>query len=1062
MNNSLRKPKQKILLGKWILLNFLFAMCWSFSLEAKTNSVYNTQEQMQKNKKVSGTITDATGTPLPGVNIIVKGTNIGMISDFDGNFEINVPNNKTELVFSYVGFKEQTIKVTQSRSGVKIILQEEAQQLDQVVVTALGIKRSEKSLSYATQSVSGKELTEVPSSNVLNTLAGKTAGMSVSSSGSGIGSSVKIVLRGNRSIQGNNQPLYVVDGTPISSGAFSGTAIGDGFGGGVDTGDGMAGINPEDIESINVLKGATAAALYGSQAANGVVLITTKRGNTEKISVSLTSSVQADIPYMTYKFQDQYAMGTKGVNEQTIEAWGAKRTTEDLSNDFVNQFFNTGFMAQNGVSVSGGNNVTKSFLSYQNTSASGIMPTNTFKKHNLSLRSTTSLFEKFMEIDGSIALTKQDTDHAPAAPGRYFNPIAGLYLFPAGTTAFNQYRDTYEIPDATRNGLMQMNWYNESDTFKNPYWLVNRHNYSYEVEKAIIKLNTKFNFTNWLSLQLRGSYDKTATIGERKVHSGIKTIAGKGGRYEYKTQNYSLMYGDALLTVNKSFDVFSVSATLGTSITDTKEHTNEVQIHNLVIPNLFDLRNYSGIEGGTVNEKKHKQLQSVFGTVSLGYDEMVFLDVTGRNDWSSTLPANNRSYFYPSVGTSVVFTEMLNKTDSKPSWLDFGKLRFSWTQVGNDMPWGLTEPYDKINKGGIAIANTVKPFEDLKPERSNSLEAGLNLRLFKNRLTLDAAVYKTITENQYFKVDNTSGSGYSQYYINAGKIQNRGLEVTLGFTPVQTKDFSWNGYLNYSLNENMVLSLPSQYQDKGLELSSVAYRFRLEEGQEWGRMYEKRFKRNDNGDILLTRIIENGIDKDVQLQQSDDFEYIGSINPKFLLGLKNEFSYKNFSLEFLIDGRFGGNVVSSTQNFLDKNGRSQRTADARNEGGVSVKGILTTIIKQTGNPDLTTTDSFDGKIDAETYYKLAPVGETSVYSATNIRLREFSLSYNLPKSLTDRLKSVESIRVSLIGRNLAFLYRDAPYDPEITLSTSSNGLSNADLFSIPASRSIGFSINVNF
>lgn len=1014
-------------------------------------------------KVVTGVVSDEQGVPVPGANVLIKGSNKGVATDFDGKYSLEAKDGST-LVFSSVGFASQERKVQGGGKSIviNVKLREEVQELTGTVVTALGIKRQEKSLSYATQTVSGKELTDVPASNVLNTLAGKTAGMSVSSSGGGVGGSVKIVLRGNRSIQGNNQPLYVVDGTPISSGAFTSNALGDGFGGGADTGDGMAGINPEDIESINVLKGATAAALYGSQAANGVILITTKRGSAEKISVSINSSVQADVPVQTYKFQDRYAMGIDGVNQLSNEAWGAERTTEELSNSFINKFFRTGFMAQNGISVSGGNNVTKNFLSYQNTSATGIMPGNTFGKHNLSLRSTATLFNKFLEIDGSIALTKQDTDNAPAAPGQYFNPILGLYLFPEGTTNFNVYRHTYEVPNPARNGLMTMNWNHESDVNKNPYWLINRHNYMFGVEKAIVKLNTKFNITNWLNLQLRGSYDKTATLAERKVYSGVTTLAGQGGRYEHKTQNYTLMYGDALLSANKSFENFSLSTTLGTSISDTKENSNEIQIFNLVVPNLFDLRNYTGIEGGTVNEKKHRQLQSVFGTISLGYKEMLYLDVTGRNDWSSTLPANNRSYFYPSVGTSVVFTEMLNRAEAKPEWLDFGKLRFSWTQVGNDMPWGLTEPYDQLQKGGIIVANTIKPFDDLKPERSNSLEAGINLRMLKNRLTLDAAMYKTITENQYFKVDNTSGSGYSQYYINAGKIQNRGFEVTLGFTPIQNENFTWNGYLNYSINENKVLSLPSQYADKGFEISSVGYRFRLKEGEEWGRMYEKRLKRDANGNIILNQTIENGVDKGIQLQQSDDFEYIGNVNPKFLLGLKNEFNYKNFSLSFLIDGRFGGNVISSTQHFLDRFGRSERTADARANGGVPVQGILTTTIKTTGAPDVVTTQNFNGQISAQNYYKTAPAGETAVFSATNVRLRELSLSYNLPKSFVDKLKSVESIRLSLIGRNLAFFYRDAPYDPEITLSTGSNGLSNADLFSIPAARSIGCSININF
>ncbi|CEN53726.1 SusC/RagA family TonB-linked outer membrane protein [Capnocytophaga canis] len=1034
-----------------ILTLFIFVLGWcSSSLLAQTVSV-------------KGVVTDENKIPLAGVSVSVKNTSRGVSTDFDGNYEIKV-NSGDVLVFSSLGFTSQEKIVTGGGKDliINVLLKEEAEQLEEVVITALGIKRQEKSLSYATQTVSGKELTDVPSSNVLNTLAGKTAGMSVSGSGSGVGSSVKIVLRGNRSIQGNNQPLYVVDGTPISSGAFSSSSIGDGYGGSVDAGDGMAGINPEDIESINVLKGATAAALYGSQAANGVILITTKRGNSEKIAVSVTSSVQADVPYLTYKFQDRYAMGTKGISQPSEDAWGALRTNQDLSNDFIDDFFNTGFMVQNGVSVSGGSKVTKNFLSYQNTTATGIMPNNTFDKHNLSLRSTTSLFDDFIEVDGSIALTKQDSENLPTAPGTYFNPIVGLFLFPEGATSFNKYKNSYELPDPTRNGLMKMNWVNEKDIYKNPYWLINRHNYSYGIEKAIVKLNTKFNFTNWLNLQLRGSYDKTATKGERKVFAEIKPLTGEGGRYDYSTKNYTLAYADALLTANKSYDKFSISATLGTSISDTREEMYDIRIENLVIANLFDLRNYKGTEGGSDNKRTHRQLQSVFGTVSLGYNEMLYLDVTGRNDWSSTLPANNRSYFYPSVGTSFVFTEMLDQNEAKPEWLDFGKLRFSWTQVGNDMPWGLTEPYDKLKKGGVIEANTVKPFDDLKPERSNSLEAGVNLRFLGGRFTFDAAVYKTITENQYFKVDNTSGSGYSEYYINAGEVENKGFELTLGFTPIKTNDFQWNGYLNYSTNKNTVLSLPSQYLNKGFKISSVGYEFLLKEGEEWGRMYQKRLKRDNQGNILLTQTIENGVDKGIQLGQSDNFEYIGSVNPKFLIGFKNEFSYKNFSLGFLVDGRFGGNVISLTQDHMNRAGRSQLTADARDSGGVPISGILVTTTKTTGNPDVVKQTPFNAKVDAQTYYKTAPAGETSVYSATNVRLRELSLSYTLPKSLVERIKYVESVRLSLIGRNLGFFYNEAPYDPEITLSTSSNGLSNADLFSMPASRSIGFSMNINF
>ncbi|TCN68875.1 SusC/RagA family TonB-linked outer membrane protein [Acetobacteroides hydrogenigenes] len=1010
--------------------------------------------------KVSGTVKDLNGNLIPGVSVAQKGTTSGTTTDVDGKFTLKVTNENAVLQFSFVGMKTLMLPLN-GKTYFEVVLENQSVGIDEVVVTAMGIKRSEKSLAYATQKLSGKELTAVPSSNFLGNLAGKTSGMQVSSSGSGVGSSVKIVLRGNRSIQGNNQPLYVVDGTPISSGNFSQTGAEGGYGGGVDAGGGLAGINPDDIESINVLKGATAAALYGSQASNGVIVITTKRGASDKTAVSFTSTIQTDIPYLTYKFQDRYTMGVDGKKNQTNDAWGAKRTNEDLSNSFVEDFFNTGVMYQNGISISGGNKTSQNFISYQNTSASGIVPKNEFTKHNFSLRNTSTFFNKFVEVDGSIALTKQDIDNAPAAPGQYFNPLVGLYLYPEGTSEFNKYKDTYEIPDPSRNGLMKQNWIHERDINKNPYWLVNRHIYTVGVDKVITKANVKFNFTDWLNLQIRGSYDKTNLLSERKVYSGIETIAGRGGRYNYETNSNTQAYGDVLLSLNKEINKFSVNATLGSSVNDTKLYVVNNDLGDLAIPNLFDLRNFVG-KGNATNKKEHKQLQSVFGTVSLGYADVAYLDVTGRNDWSSTLPAKNRSYFYPSVGASLIFSQLLKNMNLNPEWLDFGKMRFSWTQVGNDMPWGLTEPADKINNGGIIEANTVKPFTDLKPERSTSIEGGLTLRILNNRLSFDMSAYQTNTKNQYFLVDNTSGSGFSKYYINAGEVRNRGMEFTLGFTPVKTNDFSWDGFVNLSFNTNKIISLPSQYKDNGFELSNAGFKFRLYEGEEWGLMYAKRLKRDSEGRIIVTKVIENGNEGSLQLSQSNSEEKIGSVNPKYMLGFKNEFTYKNVSLGLLVDGRVGGNVVSLTQNFLDGAGRSEVTADARDNEGVHITGVLNTVVKETGKADVTTSSNFDGKIDAQTYYKTAPIGEINVYKATNFRLRELSLSYMLPQSVVSKLKVVSGVRLSLVGRNLFFIYKDAPYDPDNILTTSGNGGSNADNFGLPTTRSIGFSLNVNF
>lgn len=991
---------------------------------------------------ISGKVISATdGLGIPGVNISLKSdSSVGTSTDIDGNYTLIVPASDVILVFSAVGMRTLELPLSQAQN---VIMREDTQMLDEVVVTALGIKRSEKSLSYATQKINAKEITEVPSSNVLSNLAGKTAGMMVSNSGAGVGSSVKVVLRGNRSIFGNNQPLYIVDGTPINSASFTDGANADGgFGGSIDAGDGLAGINPNDIESINVLKGASAAALYGSQAANGVIMITTKRGKSGRTSVNFQTSFQADIPYMTYEFQDRYEMGTGGISQNSNLQWGKKNTTEKLSNDFIEDFFKTGNLYTNAIAISGGNEHTQNYVSYQNTSGKGIMPKNTFDKHNVAIRSTTSLFDNFVTVDGSVALMKQDIDHAPSAPGRYFNPIVGLYLFPEGNDEFDKYKNEFEIFASEKN-IMKSNWRSSDQGInQNPYWLLNRYSYDYKVKKAIAKLNLTFNLTEYLNLKVRGSYDYTQAESERRVNWGVEVITGEqGGRYEVYNDNFTESYTDALLNFNKSYGNFDIIATLGTSISNKKTEKQGTRV-NLRIPNFFNLNNYVG---RPINreKKEHRQLQSVFGTVSIGWENMLYLDMTARNDWASTLPAGNRSYFYPSLGTSFIFTEWLNQNNNRPDWLSFGKFRISWTQVGNDMPWGKTIVYDSLNDSGDVQKNTIAPFKDLKPEKSIAFETGLNTRMFDNRLTLDLAYYQTDTENQYFLVDAPSGTGYSRYYINAGKIRNKGWEATLGFEPFRG-DFSWNSSLNFTTNKNTIISLPEQYKETGLKLTGGGFTYLLKEGEEWGEMYMRRAKHDKEGRLIV--VDSNG---KIQLQDAKEESRIGNVNPDFMLGWSNQLKYKNFALDFQIDGRFGGKVISSTQAFLNKYGRSQESADARDAGGIFVKAAT-----ENGQP-------YTKPIDAQIYYN-SKEGYLAMYKATNLRLRELSLSYNLPASVLAPLKVITGARIALIGRNLLYIYRDAPFDPEMVLSTTTNSTSNVDNFSIPMSRSFGISLNVNF
>ena len=1010
---------------------------------ANSDTASETTQASKQSEDCKGVVLDQAGLPVAGASVLIKGTQTGVVTDTEGQFSLPGIDQGTTLSVICLGYV--TVDVVYQGQELKVVLREDRIMLDNVVVTAMGIKRSEKSLAYATQKIDGDEFSRIPSANMLNNLAGKVAGMTVSNSTSGVGGSVKVLLRGNRSINGNNQPLYVVDGTPINSNPITeGSDSEGGYGGNIDAGDGLAGIAAEDIESMNVLKGAAAAALYGSQAANGVIIINTKRGKAGRAEINFTTGAQFDAPYTTYKFNDKFLMGNMGNKEMANAQWGPEGA---VNNDYIDDFFKTGQLYTNRLAVSGGNDMMKNYLSYQNTYGKGIMPANTMNRHNLGLRTNLRLFDGVIEVDGNVALTKQKMDHAPAAPGRYFNPIVGLYLFPEGTEEFNKFRDQYEVMNMDRN-IMHQNWSHESDISKNPYWLTNRHNYSYDMDKIIAKVNLTVNFTDWLNLKLRGSYDQTNGLGTRKCYYGASVITSDGdtggGRYEtYRTMN-STEYADALLNFDKKVNDFHILATIGGSYTHNMMKSDGNRI-TLKYPNFFHMNNFID-RPIHQNEQQERTLAAVFGTVSLGWKDMLFLDITARNDWSSTLPKKHRSFFYPSVGASWVFTELLD--NPMDSWLNFGKVRLSWTQVGNDMPWGKTIVYDSLNDAGDIQANVVAPFTDLKPEKSTAWEAGLQMNMFDGRFSLDLAFYNTDTENQYFLVDNTTGTGYEKYFINAGKIRNMGFEATIGFTPVRTRNFEWNGSLNLATNKNVVKSLPEQYAKDGLIISgskSAEFMYKLYEGQEWGGLYVKSVKRDDQGRVIVTET-EDG---QQLLQNVDDKRYVGNVNPKLTLGFTNTFRYRDFLLSFQIDARIGGKAMSLTQGFLNETGRSAESMNARLNGGIVVPAVT-----PDGQP-------YDKPIDAEVWYK-SNEGKAAIYSATNVRMREISFGYSLPKKLLDRQKVLKGVTLSFVMHNAFFFYRDAPFDPEMVLSTSSNSLANLDNFSIPMSRNMGFTLNLKF
>lgn len=1000
----------------------------------------------QQSSKIQGRVVDEMNSPLPGVNVTIKGTTIGTITDVDGKYSFAVENAETKtIVFSFIGYTAVE-KPIADKKFIEVRLQPDMVGLDEVIVTALGIKRSEKSLTYSAQSVSSEELNSAPSPNMLSNLSGKSSGVVISEGNSGIGGSVSVLIRGSRSIQGNNQPLYVVDGVPITNLTPSESASGGNvYGGGVDAGSGISSINPEDIESISLLKGASASALYGSMASNGVILITTKSAKSGNAKVDISSSWQMSVADVMYDFQNEYGQTSDG----STGAWGAKQAT---NKDFINDFFDNGHTFTNSVSVRGGSEGLSNSLSYSHTKGTGIVPGNEMKKHILAYGAKTSFFDKLIELGARVNLSRVEMDNPPSAPGGYFNPLTGLYRFPSSTTEFNKYKNNVRVYDPARNYMTQ-NWPFNVDTQQNPYWITQYTPTTAKTDRVMSKLNLDFNLMEGLKFTLRGNLDKTMFRYERKAYAGTQTtISHKNGRYQFSDATFTNYFGEALLTYHKAIKDFDVNTILGTSISNTQ--TEKINIDSdtkgLYYANIFNLQNV--VDGGksrsTVFEEE--ELQSVYGSLSLGYKSMAYLDITGRNDWSSTLPEHNRSFFYGSLGTSLVITEMMKQANIKVPHLTFAKVRYSYSEVGNGMSYGITSMFNGISNTGDLVTNTITFDPDLNPERTSSQEFGLDLRLFDGRLGFDVAYYKTNTKDQRYLKPLSASDRYSAIWINAGEVENRGFEINVNGTPIETKDFKWSADFNFSTNESEVKSLPKALdgQQTEFKMSKPGFSIILREGGEYGDIYARAFQRDEQGRVVVN-------DKGIP-QQTDDEVKVGNINADFRWSLRNEFSYKGVALAFLIDARIGGQVLSNTQTQLSASGLTQATADARNAGGIFVNTIYNK--KDKDGKILSSTEG--NKISAHDWYVAAPISESGIYDADNIRLREVSLAYTLPKSMLKFADNIiNSMKVSFVARNLFFLSVDAPFDPENVNSTTTNA-SSGDNFGLPMQRSYGVTLNI--
>ena len=992
--------------------------------KANAAKVMGTQ-QSSGDVKVTGTIVDNTGEPVIGATIRVKDSQNGTTTDLDGKFEIMTHKGAT-LIVSYIGMNTEEVKVT-GDAPLNITLKAEAHQIEEVVVTALGIKRSEKALSYNVQKVGGENLTTVKNPNFMNSLAGKVAGVNINASSTGMGGAARVVMRGPKSITRSNQALYVIDGVPInntSQGEISGGAFSSQPGS-----EGIADINPEDIESISVLSGPAAAALYGSAAAQGVIMITTKKGKEGKVSVTVSNSSQFANPFIMPEFQNSY------VNRAgEVKSWGAK-TPSVYGNYEPKDFFNTGTNIQNNVALTAGTDKNQTYISVGTTNAKGIIPNNSYDRYNFAFRNTTTFLHDRMTFDFNFNYIKEH-DKNLTAQGQYFNPLTAVYLFPRGES-FDAVR-TYELYDVTR-GINVQNWnFGDALSMQNPYWVANRMVRSNNRSRYMVSASLKYKIFDWMDVVGRLRWDDANTKQQDKRYATTTNLFAHSnyGFYGYDKVNDRSLYGDLMFNINKTLNDFSVSANLGGSFTRHKYNVTGFQgglkaPSNLFTPNAIDYGTATADNRPIFTDNAHK-VNSLFANVELGWRSMLFMTVTGRNDWDSALDGtDNVSFFYPSVGMSAVISQMAKL----PSWISYMKVRGSWASVGSAISPNITSPwrYQYNPASGTYSTVTYKFPSNFRPERTNSWEAGLTTRFFNNALTLDVTVYQSNTRNQTFLRPITGGQGFSSEYVQTGNVRNRGIELSLGYGH-SWGDFAWNTSFTYSANRNKIVELlddPNEVINQGgLSGANII----LKKGGTMGDLYmTSDFKRDAEGNIA----VKDGTVSQVNLSNPS---YRGSVLPKGNIGFSNDFSWKGINFGFVVTARFGGIVMSQTQALMDAYGVSKASADARDKGGIAVN---------------------NGLVSAEKYYAVVggenPIWSEYIYSATNARIQEAHLAYTFPRRMLGGME----LTLGLTANNLLMLYNKAPFDPEATASTGTY-YQGFDYLMQPSLRSLGFNVKLKF
>ncbi|MBI4419366.1 MAG: SusC/RagA family TonB-linked outer membrane protein [Gemmatimonadetes bacterium] len=1052
------------------------ARCWRAAVLVAVAAVLARPTFAQQAGSIAGTVMiEGTATPAVGVRVTVAGLNRSAVTNSEGRYVIlNVPPGTHTVRVVRIGFRPQEVSIAVlpgASATADIALAQQAVQLAEMVVTALGITREERALGYAVQGLQGEKIAQAVETNLVNALSGQVAGLQVTNLGT-TGASSRIVLRGAKSIAGENQPLFVVDGVPIDNASSSYIRGGRRSGGSdpsdptpaqTDYGNAARDLNPEDIESVTVLKGANAAALYGSRAANGVVVITTKKGRSgggRGLSMTATTSTTLSTPLIMPTYQNEYGQGGAGLfrfldgrgggqNDGTDESWGPRMDGRMIPSWYssgtpvpfmpfpynVRQFFGTGRAVDHHVTVAGATEDAEARVSFNRLDESGMVPTHQNDRTGVTLNGGVGL-SKLLKVTGGGTYTKTTGQSIPGRGYTGFNPLQGYIWF--GRQVDTWLLQNYLLPDGS-----QFNWnYNYHD---NPYWEVHERDNTQDRDRLTGNLQVQLKVADWLSLSGRTGTDWYSE--ERKENipkASPQDLRARLGGFDHSDIFRQETNTDFLATVEPKGLLggnLSVSLRGGGNVRYNLEKLSNTSVGSLVVPGIYSVTNAATPPVIRTYEGR-KKVNSLYGLATLGWRDYLFLDVTGRNDWSSTLPVESNSYFYPSVSTSLVFTDLL-QSRALSSVLSLGKLRASWARVGNDArPYQLAAVLEQRNPFGnfpVFSVNQEIPNSQLRPETTESWEFGTELRSANERVGLDLTYYRSATSNQILGVQVSAASGYTRQILNAGRVTNRGIEAVLNVTPVRLSNgFSWDVTSNFSRNRSLVQELYGNLQSIVLgEFWGINVEARA--GEPYGALYGFKYRRDPQGRWLID-------DRGFPIRESNK-STLGYYEPDFLAGLRNTFTHRDFELSFLIDWKKGGELFSVTNMWGRYSGVLVESLEGR-ETGIVIPGVR----QSDGQPNTTV-------VPAEVWQHTQwSTQENNIFDASYVKLREVRVGFDLPRNIVRRLP-VQSARISLVGRNLLLIHKNSPHiDPETGFDASNfQGVEYAQL---PPARTLGFTLRV--